>query len=91
MRTIHRAAFIGCLLVSSLAQGQSSLPAGIWRTADAPPELRYQISRADLIIVSMQDALLRELKEADHSLIPSIQGKLRFGCIHSFRVIAVLS
>jgi hypothetical protein len=64
MRTIHRAAFIGCLLVSSLAQGQSSLPAGTWRTADAPPELRYQISRADLIVVSMQDAMLRELNDA---------------------------
>jgi len=35
-----------------------------WPVRDAPPELRMVISNADVIIVSMQDAVLRELTEA---------------------------
>ena len=64
MRSFHRALCVGwCLLVSS-APAQSPLREGTWRIADAPPELRYTISRADLIVVSMQGALLRELTKA---------------------------
>jgi hypothetical protein len=57
----ERNAFV---LMSSFVQAQSSLPAGTWRVTDAPPEFRYPISRADLIVVSMHDALLRELNDA---------------------------
>jgi len=35
-----------------------------WAIAESPPELRLAVSRADLIIVSMHDAVLRELTEA---------------------------
>jgi hypothetical protein len=48
------------MLVSGL-QAQSSAPATSWRIGDAPPEMRQAISRADLIIATMHDALLREL------------------------------
>jgi len=51
------------MLAASL-QAQSPLPPGTWRIEDAPPELRHSISRADLIVASMQDALLRELTNA---------------------------
>ena len=60
MWALQRAACIGCVLMSSFVQAQSSLPTGTWRIADAPAELRYPISRADLVVVSMHDALLRE-------------------------------
>lgn len=42
-------------------------PAGAratWRIADAPAELKPAISRADLIVVEMHDALIRELTSA---------------------------
>ena len=64
MWALQRAACIGCVLMSSFVQAQSSLPTGTWRIADAPAELRYPISRADLVVVSMHDALLRELNNA---------------------------
>jgi hypothetical protein len=35
-----------------------------WRVADAPPELKPVIARADLIVVEMHDALIRELTAA---------------------------
>lgn len=35
-----------------------------WPTRQAPPEYSSQISRGDLIIVSLQDAVLRELQDA---------------------------
>jgi hypothetical protein len=52
------------LLLAASPQAQSPLPPGTWRIAEAPAELRYPISRADLIVVSMQDALRRELTNA---------------------------
>lgn len=64
MRSFHRAVCVGwCLFVSS-AQAQSPLSEATWRIADAPPELRHAISRADLIVLSMHGALLRELTNA---------------------------
>jgi hypothetical protein len=51
------------LFVSS-AQAQAPLREGTWRIAEAPEELRYAISRADLVVVSMQGVLLRELTSA---------------------------
>ena len=64
MRAIGRTAFLSAMLLAASLQAQSPLPPGTWRIADAPPGLRYSISRADLIVVSMQDAMLRELTEA---------------------------
>jgi hypothetical protein len=39
-------------------------PGGPWPIAEAPPELQVPVARADLVIASMQDALLRELNAA---------------------------
>ena len=64
MRWVHRASVLCALMLSSPAYTQSPLPPGTWRAPDAPAEMRYPLSRADLIIASMQDALLRELTEA---------------------------
>jgi Protein of unknown function (DUF3365) len=64
MQAFYRAAGIWCLLLATSLQAQSTLPTGTWRISDSPAELRYPISRADLIIASMQDALLRELTAA---------------------------
>jgi hypothetical protein len=64
MRAIRRTAFLSAMLLAASLQAQSPLPPGTWRIADAPPELQYPISRADLIVVTMQDAMLRELTEA---------------------------
>ncbi|MGH8637692.1 MAG: c-type heme family protein [Burkholderiales bacterium] len=63
MRAIHRAAFLGVLLLAASLEAQSALPRGTWRIADAPSEVRHPISRGDLIVVSMQQALLRELTD----------------------------
>jgi len=48
----------GLVLVASV---QAQLPPDTWRIADAPAELRPLVSRADLIVISLQDELLREL------------------------------
>ena len=63
MRRFHRTALLGALALAPLAYAQPPLPPGTWRAPDAPAELRYMLSRADLIVASMQDALLRELTE----------------------------
>ena len=63
MPRLHQMVLIGTLLLTPSAGVQSSLPPGTWRVADAPAEMKYPISRADLIVASMQDALLRELSE----------------------------
>jgi hypothetical protein len=47
-----------CLTLAAAVQGQ---PPTTWRIADAPPELRPAISRADTVIAAMHDALLWEL------------------------------
>jgi hypothetical protein len=64
MKWFHRAALLGALILGPPAHAQSPLPQGTWRAPDAPAEMRYPLSRADLIVASMQDALLRELTEA---------------------------
>ena len=46
------------------SSAQTPLPAGTWRISDAPAEMHSSISRADLVVVSIQDALLRELTDA---------------------------
>jgi len=64
MGALRRVMCVSGFMVAASLQAQSPLPPGTWRIADAPAELRHQISRADLIVVSMQDALLRELTDA---------------------------
>jgi len=64
MRRITVALMIaGCIGVGALAD-QSPKTFRSWPIREAPPELRLVISRADLVIVTMQDAVLRELTEA---------------------------
>ena len=64
MRGLHRVVLLCTLVLAAAAQAQSPLPPGTWRAPEAPAELRYALSRADLIVASMQDALLRELTGA---------------------------
>ena len=64
MSAIRRTAFLPVMLLAASLQAQSALPPGTWRIPDAPAELQYPISRADLIVVSMQDAMLKELRDA---------------------------
>jgi hypothetical protein len=61
MRALPRAIWVFVFLLTASLQAQSPLPPGTWSVADVPPELKFPVSRADLIVVSMQDALLREL------------------------------
>lgn len=64
MRHVIRTAWLCAGLLSTALQAQAPLPPGTWRIADAPAELRDPIARADLLVISMQDALQRELKGA---------------------------
>src|SRR5262245_9809818 len=50
----------GLLTITLAAQAEFES----WRLSEAPPELRPAISRADLVIVGIQDAVLRELDDA---------------------------
>jgi hypothetical protein len=59
--TIHHAAICAALLTASLA-AQSPYPT--WRIAHAPDEVRPAIANADLIILTMQNEVLRELNTA---------------------------
>jgi len=67
MRWFHRATLLCALILAPPAYAQSPLPPGTWPAPDAPAEMRYPLSRADLIVASMQDALLRELAETTRS------------------------
>ena len=64
MPRILRLAFLYGALVAATLQAQSTLPPGTWRIPDAPVEMREALSRADLLILSLQDALQRELTGA---------------------------
>jgi hypothetical protein len=59
--TILRTAVCVALLMASLA-GQSEYKS--WQLRHAPDDLRPAISRADLVIVAMQNEVLRELNHA---------------------------
>jgi len=48
-------------VAASALQGQSPAPSGPWRIAEAPANLRPAISRAEVVIAAMHDALLWEL------------------------------
>ena len=59
--TITRTAMIVAALTAALA-GQSEYKS--WPLSQAPEDLRPAISRADLVVVTMQSAVLRELDAA---------------------------
>ena len=64
MKTIHYTMYVGALLFATTLPGQPELPAGTWPASRAPAEIRPYVSRADLIILSMHEALRRELTGA---------------------------
>ena len=64
MRSTPRLAALCVVIVAASPVAQPGMPEGTWRIADAPGALRSSISRADLVIVAMQDALRRELTTA---------------------------
>jgi hypothetical protein len=64
MRMTQRLIGLALLLVTASAWGQPAPPPPTWRIKDAPAELRYAVSRGDLIVAALQDALRRELTEA---------------------------
>jgi|SRR5688572_17315899 len=63
MRRFDRWTLACALVLAVPVRAQAPLPPGTWRAPEAPAEMRYPLSRADLIVASMQDALLRELTE----------------------------
>ena len=64
MRNSHRVVYLTALLFVTTVQGQSTLPPGTWPASRAPAEIRQYVSRGDLIILSLHDALRRELTGA---------------------------
>jgi Protein of unknown function (DUF3365) len=63
---MSRTSFLTAVIAFASIAGsnaQSPPPVTSWPISEAPPALRVVISRADLIVVSMQDALVRELRE----------------------------
>ena len=72
MRWFFPTALLCGLVLAPPAHAQAPLPPGTWRAADAPAEMRYPLSRADLIVASMQDALLRELTEKTRAGGPAL-------------------
>jgi hypothetical protein len=64
VRHSRRALPLTALLFATTLQAQSGLPPGTWPVSRAPAEIRYYVSRADLVIVSLHDALRRELTAA---------------------------
>ena len=59
--TAARTAFVAVLLATTLA---AQTERKSWPLSQAPAELRPVISRADVIVVAIQGAVLRELKDA---------------------------
>jgi hypothetical protein len=64
MKTSRYAVSVGALLFVTTLQGQPELPPGTWPASRVPADLRDYVSRGDLIILSMHDALRRELAGA---------------------------
>ena len=60
---VHVAVVLLALFTVSRAPAAQTAPPS-WPVAQAPAELKPLISRADLVIVSMHDAVLTELREA---------------------------
>ena len=64
MRTSHRAVYVAALVFGMTVAVRTVPPSDTWSISRAPAEIRYYVSRADLIILSMHDALRRELTNA---------------------------
>ena len=64
MRSMLQIVGLTIVLAATAVQAQTDLPPGTWPIAKAPAEWRPAIARADLIVVSLHDALRRELTHA---------------------------
>ncbi len=53
---------VALLLLGASPRAQTTYPS--WPIAETPSELRFVVSRADLIVVAMHDSVLRELADA---------------------------
>jgi Protein of unknown function (DUF3365) len=60
--TVLRTAMLAAGLLTTTLAAQTEFKS--WPLSQAPAELRPAISRADLVVVAMQDAMLRELNDA---------------------------
>lgn len=60
--SLLRTAFVAAVLMTTTSAAQTEFKS--WTLSQAPAELRTPISRADLVVVAMQDAVLRELNDA---------------------------
>jgi hypothetical protein len=61
MRRPFNVALAVATIIAAVVQAQTDAPRASWRIAAAPAELHDAISRADLIVASLHDALQREL------------------------------
>ena len=64
MRSMLRIGSLAIVLAATAVQAQTDLPPGTWPIAKAPAQWRPAIARADLVVVSLHDALRRELTHA---------------------------
>jgi hypothetical protein len=64
MRTSHRTISVAAVVFGMTVAARTVAPSDTWSISRAPAEIRLYVSRADLIIVSMHDALRRELTSA---------------------------
>lgn len=64
MRRHKRFGVLAALLLAASLQAQTRLPDRTWPISQAPQTLREPISRGDLIVLSLQGALLKELTGA---------------------------
>ena len=60
--SLFRTALVAAGLMTTTLAAQTEFKS--WPLSQAPAELRIPISRADLVVVAMQDAVLRELSDA---------------------------
>ncbi len=64
MRSMLRIGGVAIILAATAVQAQTGLPPGTWPIGKAPAEWRAAIAHADLIVVSLHDALRRGLTHA---------------------------
>lgn len=64
MRPKFHGGCLVCVLLAASLQAQTPASRRSWPLNAAPPELSGPVARANLIVVSMQSALLRELNSA---------------------------
>ena len=64
MPSMLRIGGLAIVLAATVVQAQTDLPPGTWPIGKAPAEWRPAIARADLVVISLHDALRRELTHA---------------------------